>query len=72
MRAVDVPTPRLAADASAIVAFAIPASCSGASNKCHFTIVDDSTSMVIASNERDSDSATDVCAAGTFETGACP
>jgi subtilase family serine protease len=54
---VDMPTPALAPGASAIVQFAIPATCIDASLKCSFTIVVDSTNAVTESNETNNSAA---------------
>jgi hypothetical protein len=57
---VDMPTPPLAPGGSAVVQFAVPASCYDASHNCHFTIVVDSTNAVIESNETNN-SAAGIC-----------
>jgi hypothetical protein len=54
---VDMPTPALAPGGSAIVHFAIPATCFDASNKCSFTIVVDSANVVTESNETNNSAA---------------
>jgi hypothetical protein len=54
---VDMPTPALAPGGSAIVHFAIPATCWDASQKCSFTIVVDSTNAVAESNETNNSAA---------------
>jgi subtilase family serine protease len=54
---VDMPTPALAPGASAIVTFAIPATCFNAVSQCSFTIVVDSANVVTESNETNNSAA---------------
>jgi hypothetical protein len=58
---VDMPTPPLGAGGTAVIEFAIPASCYDASNNCHFSIVVDSTNTVIESNGEANNTVAGVC-----------
>jgi subtilase family serine protease len=60
---VDMATPPLAPGGTAVVEFAIPASCYDASNNCHFTITVDSTDAVVESNGETNNAVAGVCGA---------